>query len=531
MKHLKALDFPDADTANELAQLAPEDKQTMERIYRRSEEKFREKHEPPAETLTFQVAEERPHYFLHALAGLAACAVIGLGGWGLWRMSQHTPPVQTGETPPPVSELAPATFVPFTPEQWEQLKAIPFQESLDMGILGLCVPGAEESYSYESSRPLTEFEKSELRKELNECKMPWYDDNYIPEEWTIPDTGEGVAALYLGDPAAPDTLLILRENPRIVWIRPDGTQKVYLLCDEEQQYLYCALGIPGDTEKDPAYIAAQDGEWYFGFDFKPNDRPYSLLAEQEQAFRKLLKEMEWQADSSIPLVEDIYGMNLENEEHIYINVQTDVTSGYSIMLARDEQCAVVRESGGASAVKYRLTAEDYDTLLRFLTDVQEQAVKREELWFDTEGLMYWFDNRDTKHTDAAAMEPAFAPYLLILPQEVKQEIGIQMYSTLWFETDYTPCDGESHTIYIRDADSQCYALEFTAQGTVIVHFEDDTAPHAYKVSRKFWETGYHAAGDYLRDGGDPDKDLIPYTPGDEAPVTAVWKAFDAAENE
>lgn len=84
---------------------------------------------------------------------------------------------------------------------------------------------------------------------------------------------------------------------------------------------------------------------------------------------------------------------------------------------------------------------------------------------------------------------------------------------------------------IRDADGLCYALEFTAQGTVIVHFENDLTPHAYNVSRIFWETGYLAADDYLRDEGDLDKDLIPYTPGDEDPVTAVWKAFDAAVSE
>ncbi|MBR2086130.1 MAG: hypothetical protein IJ906_03150, partial [Oscillospiraceae bacterium] len=449
MKHLKALDFPDADTANELAQLAPEDKQTMERIYRRSEEKFREMHEPPAETLTFQVAEERPHYFLHALAGLAACAVIGLGGWGLWRMSQHTPPIPAAENTPQVTELAPATFVPATPEQFEQWRAALFQDLLDKEILGLCVPGEGETYSYESSKPLTEFEQSELRKELRECRIPWTDDNFIPEEWTIPNTGDGVAALYLGDPAAPDTLLILRENPRIVWIRPDGTQKVYLLCDEEPVFLYCALGIPGDTEKTPAYIAAQDGDWYFGFNFGTNNRKYSLLAEQEQAFRQLLAEMEWQADSSIPLVEDIYGLDLENEERIYISVQTGAWSGYSIMLARDEQCAVVRESGGASAVKYRLPAENYDILLQFLTDVQEQALKPEQLWFDDEGLTYWYLIKGSRHTEVVATEPAFAPYLLKLPQEIKQDIGTQMYDTLWFETEYAPSDGESHMIYVR----------------------------------------------------------------------------------
>jgi hypothetical protein len=224
-------------------------------------------------------------------------------------------------------------------------------------------------------------------------------------------------------------------------------------------------------------------------------------------------------------------MNLESEERIYISVQTGAWSGYSIMLARDEQCAVVRESGGTSAVKYRLPAENYNTLLQFLTDVQDQALKPEQLWFDDEGLSYWYLIKGSRHTEVVVTEPAFAPYLLKLPQEVKQDIGTQMYDTLWFETEYAPSDGESHMIYVRDADGQCYALEFTAQGTVIVHFEDDTTPHAYKVSRKFWETGYHAAGDHLRDGGDPDKDLIPYTPGDEASVTAVWKAFDAAENE
>ena len=71
MKHLKGLDHPDRETADILSQFAPEDDDTMERVFRRAEVKYHAKTDDFAESEGGVAPPYKPRRLFAAVVSLA----------------------------------------------------------------------------------------------------------------------------------------------------------------------------------------------------------------------------------------------------------------------------------------------------------------------------------------------------------------------------------------------------------------------------------------------------------------------------
>lgn len=217
MKPFKGLEFPDKKSFEELEGFAPEDEQTMERIYRRSDAKFHAMHDSPAESETFQVEEMRPRRWLAAVVSLAACAVIGFGGWGLWKLQQHKP-LQTQE--------GNVAAVPFT--------RIPFAEDMDTKPV---------QFLDSTNKDMTEVTDEQLAAFRDALETLTWEQTavYTADTEKPQEVGGEYFVLYIGRGTTDfNAVLFAREENRVLWDNEHEVRE-YPLTTEEFETLYSII--------------------------------------------------------------------------------------------------------------------------------------------------------------------------------------------------------------------------------------------------------------------------------------------------
>lgn len=288
MKHWKHLGIPDEKLTEELSGYAPGDTDTMERIFAKSEAKFHKMQDTPAEEETYKVERDEPKIFLRVMAGLAACAVVGIGGWGLWRLSQHTPP----------------TTVPISPEQSVDT-GVPLLEKWDR-----CTPVFHLQYTGEQAE-VAEPKRLQFRDIL--ARQDWTE--ITQEEWgdaARPDT------VPMPETAVQDTVAVDLDEDRL-FITKDGKVSWYDIYDGDQVHLHLYRISAEDAQRlydlvygsdlTAPFLEAIDAALANGYDLQfygnPDEEGYPVLSDtQINQFRALMDTVDWT---------ETEGQNTEND--------------------------------------------------------------------------------------------------------------------------------------------------------------------------------------------------------------------------
>ena len=505
MKRWKQSGMPDEELTGALSAYAPGDTDTMERIFKRSEAKYQQMQEPFAEEETYQVEHDPPRVLLRVMAGLAACAVVGIGGWGLWKLSQHEPPVS-----------------PISPEQCVESETaqVPFLEALDEAIangydLQFYGNPDEEGYPVLSVTQIEQFRtlmdtvnwtETEGQNAENDCiKLVIPADNaenyqsvYFYPEWIY--YSESPTSSFLHCYAAPEGLYdalrttIFAENVTAV---PETISITLTAKDVTPDGLTLVLDttepIPADTilyGKEFSLWALQDDEWVrvpqFNEDAVFTSEGYPFTQRTELAI-----DWNW-----------IYGTLSQGHYRI------------------GKRFTDSRRTGDST--DYELYAEFDITPEMCGTPVSELPFSVEEFRND---LMFM-------------MTPAYAPKVFSVTG-VQGDLADAMERSVWLEADPTLRDGESVTLFVRGGDGAPdslegahYALEFDHLGYVYVHFGDGetiadcTPTKVYRVSSELTLAAQKLASKPAmkeRNGMDPTEDMFDYEPRGGNAVNEVWE--------
>lgn len=510
MKRWKQSGMPDEKLTGELSAYAPGDTDTMERIFKRSEAKYQQMQEPFAEEETYQVEHEPPRVLLRVMAGLAACAVIGVGGFGLWKLSQHTPPV---------SIMSPG-------ERVDAVWNFPFAEDMERKtVTFMRCPDAPFA---EGEKTLPDAELTAFRQALD--TLPWtetmlYDaDNEHP----VNITGE-YFTMYLGN-GTPDgsAVIFLRDEQRVLWSGFDGSPVHEYALTESQYDALFAIVSGGEMQTTPETISIT----LTAKDVTPDGLTLVL-------------------DTTEPIPADtiLYGKEfslweLQGDEWVRVpqfNETAVFTSeGYPFTrrteLAIDWNWIYGTLSQGHYRIGKRFTDSrrtgdntDYELYAEFDITPEMAGTPVSELPFSVE---------EFRNDLMFMMTPAYAPKVFSVTG-VQGDLADAMERSVWIETDPTLRDGETVTLFVRGGDGAPdslegahYALEFDHLGYVYVHFGDGetiadcTPTKVYRVSSELTLAAQKLASKpamKARNGMDPTKDMFDYEPRGGNAVNEVWE--------
>ena len=485
MKRFKGLEFPDAQTVETLKALAPENEQTMERIYQRSDAKFHAMHDAPAESETFQVEEVRPRRWLAAVVSLAACAVIGFGGWGLWKLQQHKP-LQTQE-----GNAAPVSVT-----------RIPFADALDTSIVRFN-DGVNVGMTEVTDEQLAAF-RDALETLSWEQTAVYAADNQNPLK-----LGGGYFVLYM-DNGTPEinSIVFAREENRVLWENHEHEIREYPLTTEEFETLYSILfGERTAPFRDAVADALEKGR-ELQFYETPDEEGYPVLTqEQNDAFLAFLDAQSWmpytggvpEGSGCVQLV--IPAENHEDTQMVWFYADR---VGYSPALTADIVHYYAFSPGQLDALKAIIFGGETAALPAFMDSFSDAM--------------------------AVAMQPAYAPYVFPVMLNHMQTLETAFRQSPWVEVDDTSWDGESTTLFVTE-EHRVYSLQFTPVNTVV--YRDEDGSHIYTVSPSVAQavskwTSY--VDMHARNGGDPMDYLIWVEPSDDM-LHSVWDAVDESIDE
>ncbi len=507
MKHWKQSGMPDEELTGELSAYAPGDTDTMERIFKRSEAKYQQMQESFAEEETYQVEHEPPRVLLRAMAGLAACAVIGVGGFGLWKLSRHTPPV---------SIMSPG-------ERVDAVWKFPFAEDMERKtVTFMRCPDAPFA---EGEKTLPDAELTAFRQALD--TLSWtetmlYDaDNEHP----VNITGE-YFTMYLGN-GTPDgsAVIFLRDEQRVLWSGFDGSPVHEYALTESQYDALFAIVSGGEMQTTPETISIT----LTAKDVTPDGLTLVL-------------------DTTEPIPADtiLYGKEfslwaLQDDEWVRVpqfNETAVFTSeGYPFTrrteLAIDWNWIYGTLSQGHYRIGKRFTDSrrtgdntDYELYAEFDITPEMAGTPVSELPFSIKKF---------RNDLMFMMVPAYAPNLFSVTG-LQERLADAMERSVWIETEPTLRDGESASLYVCGGEKgEHYALEFDHLGYVYVHFGDGetiadcTPTKCYRVSAELTLAAQQLASKpttEAKNGLDPTKGMFHYEPQGGNAVNEVWEQMD-----
>lgn len=492
MKHLKGLDHPDSKTAEELSAFAPEDEETMERIFSRAEEKYRAKQETPAESEHFEVTEYKPRHILTAVVSLAACAVIGISGWSIWQLSRHKPPV------------SPSEIVTGQPD------SIPFYHLMDGHAVGF----AEDS----DITPLNTAQREALIQLL--AGLSWETIDAPPED----SITEGIWMSTLGDEMGecPDnwyTTVMFSANA-VKWVQRDPetmemTGNVYYAMNAEQYQHLCSIVFPAGNaisaaKPDVPFRAAAEDALANGRDLQfygnPDEEGFPVLTqEQIDGFLEMMQQVNWQEDET---AYDTGG----NAIRLFIPAD-DPMQSQTVYFYKN--CITWSESPESSFLHvYPFSEEQYLALHELVFGSSFNA----DLPFRTD---------DFRSDICVGVTPAYAPNLIHVLPSLQEEIADAMDESEWTEVEEpSEWDGERTYLYVCGGESgKHYRLVLLGD---YLGWEDDETSHTYlcpEAVRLAIEKAMSPPAMAEQNGLDPSRYLIPC---DEVYDSYyVWDAVDA----